>query len=61
MVEATEYPNLREASCCKVEVVKGGAGVFLAGLVSKNVKQINCIDWQNAVKPHRGDMSVEKM
>ena len=29
----TEYPNLRAASCCKVEVVKGGAGDFFTGFV----------------------------
>ena len=31
MVCATEYPNFRAASCCKVDVVKGGAGDFFAG------------------------------
>ena len=36
MVFPTEKYNLREASCCKVEVVKGAAGVFLAGFVSKS-------------------------
>jgi hypothetical protein len=35
MVCATLNPNLRAASCCKVDVVKGAAGVRLAGLVSK--------------------------
>ena len=34
MVCETEKPNLRAASCCKVEVVNGGAGDFLAGLVT---------------------------
>ena len=32
MVCDTEYPNLRAASCCKVEVVNGGAGDLLTGL-----------------------------
>ena len=31
MVFVTPYPNLREASCCRVEVVKGAAGVRLVG------------------------------
>jgi hypothetical protein len=31
---ATEKPNLREASCCNVEVVNGADGVFLPGLTS---------------------------
>ncbi|MNE38008.1 hypothetical protein D3C80_1318870 [compost metagenome] len=35
MVLLTEKPNLREASCCSVDVVKGGAGVLFAGLTSK--------------------------
>ena len=34
MVCDTEYPSLREASCCRVDVVNGGAGVRFAGLVS---------------------------
>ena len=33
MVAETEKPNLRAASCWSVEVVKGGAGVRLVGLV----------------------------
>ena len=33
MVRVTENPNLSEASCCKVLVVKGAAGDFVAGLV----------------------------
>ena len=32
MVIETGKPNFRAASCCNVEVVKGGAGDFLAGL-----------------------------
>src|SRR5690606_1490377 len=28
--------NLRAASCCKVDVVNGAAGLFLAGLVSRS-------------------------
>ena len=31
MVCATEKPSLRAASCCNVEVVKGGAGDFFTG------------------------------
>ena len=31
MVCATEKPSLRAASCCSVEVVKGGAGDFFTG------------------------------
>lgn len=34
IVRLTEYPNLRDASCCKVEVVKGADGVFFAGFTS---------------------------
>ena len=30
----TEKPNLRAASCCNVEVVKGGAGDFFDGRVT---------------------------
>ena len=35
MVLLTEKYNFREASCCNVEVVNGGAGDFLAGFFSK--------------------------
>src|SRR5690606_55090 len=35
MVRLTEKYSLREASCCRVEVVKGGAGDFLAGFWSR--------------------------
>ncbi len=34
MVCAGEKPSLREASCCMVEVVKGGGGLRRAGLAS---------------------------
>ena len=37
MVCDTEKPNLRAASCCKVEVVNGGAGDFFDGLVTMSV------------------------
>ena len=33
MVCATVKPNLRAASCCRVEVVNGAAGVFFSGRV----------------------------
>lgn len=33
MVCATVKPSLRAASCCKVEVVNGAAGVFFSGRV----------------------------
>ena len=33
MVCDTEKPNLRAASCCNVEVVKGGAGMRLSGFL----------------------------
>ena len=36
IVWATEYPNFLEASCCKVEVVKGAEGDFFAGFFSKS-------------------------
>ena len=35
MVLLTEKPSFREASCCKVEVVKGAVGDLLAGFFSK--------------------------
>ena len=47
MVVATENPNFLEASCCKVEVVKGGAGDFFAGLVSNDLIE-NSADKQEA-------------
>ena len=34
MVRAGARPNFREASCCRVEVVKGGCGWRLTGLAS---------------------------
>ena len=34
MVRCAEKPSLREASCCRVEVVKGGAGLRRAGFFS---------------------------
>ena len=34
MVCATVYPSLRAASCCKVEVVNGAAGLFFTGRVT---------------------------
>ena len=36
MVFPTGKPNLRDASCCKVDVVKGAAGDFLAGFFVKS-------------------------
>ncbi len=36
MVLLTEKYNFRAASCCKVEVVNGGAGDFFAGLVVRS-------------------------
>ena len=41
MVCETEKPSLRDASCCKVEVVKGGAGDFFAGFFSM-LSILNC-------------------
>ena len=35
MVIETGNPNFRAASCCNVEVVKGGEGDFFAGLVTQ--------------------------
>ena len=35
MVIETGNPNFRAASCCNVEVVKGGEGDFFAGLVTR--------------------------
>ena len=35
MVLLTEKYNFRDASCCKVEVVNGGAGDFFAGFFSR--------------------------
>src|SRR3546814_16740163 len=34
IVWLAEKPSLRAASCCKVEVVKGGGGLRVGGLVS---------------------------
>jgi hypothetical protein len=34
MVWLAEKPSLRAASCCRVEVVKGGGGLRVKGLVS---------------------------
>ena len=34
MVREAEKPSFRAASCCRVEVVKGGAGLRRAGLLS---------------------------
>ena len=36
MVVATAYPNFREASCCKVEVVNGAAGFLAEGFFSND-------------------------
>jgi hypothetical protein len=36
MVLPTGYPNFLDASCCKVEVVKGAAGDFFAGFFDKS-------------------------
>jgi hypothetical protein len=35
-VRDTENHSLREASCCKVEVVNGAEGLFFQGLISKS-------------------------
>ena len=35
MVCVTEKPNFLDASCCKVEVIKGADGDFFAGFLSK--------------------------
>ena len=50
MVCDTENPNLRAASCCKVEVVNGGAGVFLVGRVTMSLilKSADLQDSRNA-------------
>ncbi|MNS81158.1 hypothetical protein D3C72_1148620 [compost metagenome] len=37
MVRWAVKPSLREASCCRVEVVKGGAGERLAGFFSTDL------------------------
>ena len=37
MVLLTEKPSLRPASCCSVEVVKGGAGHFATGFFSTSL------------------------
>ena len=34
IVWLAEKPSLRAASCCRVEVVKGGGGLRVSGLVS---------------------------
>ena len=36
IVLATEKYNFREASCCRVDVVKGAEGDFFAGFLSKS-------------------------
>ena len=36
MVLLTEKYNFLEASCCNVDVVKGGAGDFFAGFVERS-------------------------
>ncbi len=41
MVCDTENPNLRAASCCKVDVVKGAAGFLVAGFFSR-LATLNC-------------------
>lgn len=38
MVCATVNPNLRAASCCKVDVVKGAAGLFFSGREKKDAE-----------------------
>ncbi len=39
MVRLALKPSLREASCCSVEVMKGGAGLRLTGLASTEVTE----------------------
>ena len=39
MVIETGNPNFRAASCCSVEVVKGGEGDFFAGLVIRSMME----------------------
>ena len=36
MVRDTENPSFREASCCRVDVVNGAAGLRLVGLVTRD-------------------------
>ena len=47
IVCATEKPILRDASCCKVEVVNGADGDFLAGLAmtdeTENILSDACV------------------
>ena len=54
---ATAYPNFRDASCCKVDVVNGGAGVFLAGFVSKFL--IEKVDPTHFFKKSTASFSLE--
>ena len=51
MVCDTEYPSLRAASCCKVEVVKGGAGDFFTGffVISSMLKEAALHDSKNSM------------
>ncbi len=43
MVCDTEKPNLRAASCCRVEVVKGAAGDFFIGrFVTSSMVKVAC-------------------
>src|SRR3546814_7076940 len=41
MVWLAEKPSLRAASCCSVDVVKGGGGLRVSGLVS-TLSTLNC-------------------
>ena len=64
MVCATVNPNLRAASCCKVDVVKGAAGLFFSGrvemswMVKEADRQLSRNFWASALVLIRRDSSA---
>ena len=48
-----EKPSLRAASCCKVDVVKGGGGLRVSGLVSTEAIEKRLRRYNRKLKEHR--------
>ena len=57
MVCDTVNPNLRDASCCRVEVVKGGAGCFFSGFTEMSLTENDALaqSLRNCLAASRSD------
>ena len=59
MVWLTVNPSLRAASCCRVEVVKGGAGDFFTGRTATSVT-VKVVSAQSLRKSRAASLPVRR-